>query len=84
MLEVIRQITQMGTKRKNTIVFVSFDGEELCKSHLTSRIPLGWLLGSKGRNISFFSPMSFIYDSVTIFINNVLTYAEHPCSSTGD
>lgn len=29
MLEVIRQITQMGTKRKNTIMFVSFDGEEL-------------------------------------------------------
>ena len=49
-----------------------------------SRISLGWLLGSNERNISFFSPMFFICGSVTIFINNVLTYAEHPCSSTGD
>ena len=34
-LEVARQITEMDMKRQNTIIFISWDVEEMCKYHLT-------------------------------------------------
>ena len=38
MLEVVRQVTEankQGTKRQNTIIFASFDAEELRKNYST-------------------------------------------------